>query len=251
MTPYGAEHITVLIVTIMLAVLCVMLARRISGTRHEDHVLRIAGWVMLTATVLWTLWGMLPANWNIAQSLPFQLSDAVRFITAIALLTRAGWAIAASYFWGLTLNLQSIITPDLNYYDYPVLEFVMYWFLHIAALIVPIVFVWGLGYRPTWRGYGIAYAATLVWAGAAIVVNMLTGANYGYLSHAPAGPSVLDLLGPWPIYILWEAVIVAVVWALMTWPWETKAQRHLPVVDRWATIRRCRTPKRERVTISR
>lgn len=215
MTPYGHEHISVLIVTVILAVLAVSVARRISGTRYEQRGLRIFGWIMLTATVFWTLWGFLPGNWNLDQSLPLHLSDAVRFITAIAI----------SYFWGLTLNLQSIVTPDLNYFDYPVLEFVMYWFLHITACLVPIIFVCGLGYRPTWRGYGFAYAATLLWAGTVLSVNILIGTNYGYLSNAPAGPSVLDVLGPWPIYMLWEAVIIAVVWALMTWPWEAHRSR--------------------------
>lgn len=238
MTPYGTEHIAVLIITVLLAVVVVIVARRIRGTTHEDRFLRASGWVMLIVTLAWTAWGMLPGQWNIDQSLPFQFSDALRFITAIALLTRAGWAIAICYFWGLTLNLQSVITPDLNYFTYPALEFIVYWFLHIAALVVPIMFVWGLGYRPTWRGYGVAYATTIIWAGAAVVVNIFTGANYAYLSHGPEGPSVLDLLGPWPIYILWEAVIIAVVWALMTWPWESKAARKPPAVDRWSTVRR-------------
>src|SRR5699024_2310306 len=117
-------------------------------------------------------------------------------------------------------------------------EFMVYWFLHIVAFVVPILFVWGLGYRPTWRGYGVTYLATLVWAGIAVVANAITGANYGYLSRGPDGPSILDLLGPWPSYIIWEAVIIAVVWALMTWPWQTQTARQAPVVDRWATVRR-------------
>ena len=243
MTPYGAEHLAVLGVTVVLAVVLVLVARRIRGTVHEDRLLRTAGWIMLAVTVLWTVWGMLPGQWNIDQSLPFQFSDAMRFITAIALLTRAGWAIAICYFWGLTLNLQSVITPDLNYFDYPVVEFAAYWFLHIAALVVPIVFVWGLGYRPTWRGYGVAYAAAIGWALVAICANALTGANYAYLRHAPAGPSVLDVLGPWPVYIVWELVIVAVVWALMTWPWEARGARgrggrSAEPVDTLRTVRR-------------
>lgn len=238
MVPYSVEHVAMLIVTVVVAIVVVLIARRIRETAKEDRFLRVGGWIMLTVTLAWTAWGMLPGQWNIDQSLPFQFSDALRFATAIALLTRAGWAIAICYFWGLTLNLQSIITPDLNYFTYPVLEFGMYWFLHIAALVVPIMFVWGLGYRPTWRGYGVTYAATVGWAGIALAVNMVTGANYAYLSHAPAGPSVLDVLGPWPIYIFWEAVIIAVVWALITWPWETRVARAFPVADRWATVRR-------------
>lgn len=77
-----------------------------------------------------------------------------------------------------------------------------------------------------------------MWAGSALIANAVTGAIYGYLSRGPDGPSILDLLGPWPIYIFWEAVIIAVAWALMTLTWETKTARSAPVVDRWATVRR-------------
>ena len=225
MAPFGTEHLSMLLLTVLASIVVVLIGRRIRGTAHESTVLNATGWTLLSVTVLWTAWGMSPGQWNIDQSLPVQFSDALRFITSIALLTRARWAIAISYYWGLTLNVQSIITPDLNYYSLPTLEFVAYWFLHIVVFVVPIGLVWGLGHRPTWRGYGIALAGAFVWAGVAVAVNTLTGANYAYLSHAPAGPSALDLLGPWPVYILWEAVLVAVVWALMTWPW-TRRRRH-------------------------
>jgi hypothetical integral membrane protein (TIGR02206 family) len=187
-------------------------------------VLTGTGWTLLSVTVLWTAWGMSPGQWNIDQSLPVQFSDALRFITSIALLTRARWAIAISYYWGLTLNIQSILTPDLNYFTIPALEFTAYWFLHIVVFIVPIGLVWGLGHRPTWRGYGVSLLGAFAWAGIAIAVNAVTGANYAYLSHAPAGPSALDLLGPWPVYILWEAVLATVIWALMTWPWTRRVR---------------------------
>lgn len=248
MAPYGPEHLAILVFTVLIAGVLALLGRRIRGTAAEDRLLRALGWIMLIATVAWVIWGMLPGHWNIYQSLPFHYSDALRVITAIALITRAGWAIAMCYYWGLTLNLQSIITPDLNYFDYPVLEFAMYWFLHIVAFVAPILFTWGLGYRPTWRGYGVAYLATVIWAGIALIANAITGANYGYLSREPEGASILDLLGPWPVYIFWEAVLIAVVWALMTWPWQLNHGQRYSTVDRLGTIRRKPTGGRSRTS---
>src|SRR5699024_9606449 len=102
---------------------------------HEERLLRGLGWVMLTVTLVWTLWGMLPGQWNIDQPLPVQFSDALHFITAIALLVRSGWAIVICYFWELTLNAQSVDIPNLNYFTLPTMEFGMYWFLHITALV--------------------------------------------------------------------------------------------------------------------
>ena len=106
-------------------------------------------------------------------------------------------------------------------------------------MLAPVVLVWGLGYRPTWRGYGIAYAATLLWAGIAVTGNTLTGANYGYLNRAPAGPSILDLLGPWPQYLLVEAVVIAAGWALLTLPFVLRDRRRpVPAVGEGGLMRR-------------
>ena len=61
---------------------------------------------------------------------------------------------------------------------------------------------------------------TAVWAAAVMVVNALIGTNYGYLNRKPSVHTALDLLGPWPVYVVAEIAIVAGVWALMTWPWQ-------------------------------
>ncbi len=238
MPPFGAEHLVVLAVLAALTVALPLLARR-ADRGVVERWCATAGWALLAATVLWTAWGMLPAHWNIDQSLPLHFSDGLRLATAVALITRSGWAIALSYFGGLTLNLQSVLTPDVTYFAAPPLELTMYWLLHMAVHLAPVALVWGLGYRPTWSGYGAAFALTVAWAGLALVGNAVTGANYGYLNRAPEGPSLLDVLGPWPLYLVWEAVLVASVWALMTWPWTTAASTaSAPVLDRLGLVRR-------------
>lgn len=243
MTPYGPEHLAVLVVIVVVGILAVVHARRVRGTPAEHRLTRGAGWLLLVVSLLWMAWGLLPQNWDIEQSLPFHFSDALRIITAIALITRAGWAVAVSFYWGLTLNLQSVLTPDLTYLGDPVLEFSLYWFLHAMVLWAPLVLVWGLGYRPTWRGYAAAFGIAVGWAGVAAVANAVTGANYAYLAHAPAGPSLLDVLGGWPWYIGVEFLLVGAVWALMTWPFTTTARtEHAPLADRWGLVRRRAIP---------
>ena len=218
MPAYGGAHLAMLVLLALAAVVLVRWARRGESAR-VDRALRVAGWALLANSTAWTAWGFMPWAWNLEESLPLHYSDALRFLVPIALITQARWAVVVCWFWGLTLNMQSVLTPDLNYFVWVPLEFAEYWIAHGAGVLAPVVLVWGLGYRPTWRGYGIAYAATLLWAGIAVTGNTLTGANYGYLNRAPAGPSILDLLGPWPQYLLVEAVLIAAVWAAMTLPW--------------------------------
>lgn len=221
MPAFGTTHLVMVALTVIATIAIVPAARSLRRRHRDRAVTRVSGWALLVVTAVWTAFWLLPANFDLQQSLPLHFSDALRFITAIALITRAGWAIMISYLWGLTLNAQSLLTPDLSYFAYPALEFSAYWFLHMVNWLVPIALVWGLGYRPTWRGFAVAYAVAAAWTGLGFAVNVFAGTNYGYSMHAPTGGSALDYFGPWPWYALTVAVLLAVAWALLTWPWTT------------------------------
>ena len=77
---------------------------------------------------------------------------------------------------------------------------------------------------PTWRSYRFVLALTTLWAAAIIVLNAVLGSNYGYLNAKPVTHSLLDILGPWPWYVVVEAVLIVVGWALITWPWNRPAR---------------------------
>jgi len=238
MPAFGSAHLSMLALLVVATVVLTRRARR-GAAAGVERALRVAGWVLLANSLFWTAWGFMPWAWNLDESLPLHYSDALRFIVPIALITRAPWAIVVSCFWGLTLNMQSVLTPDVNYFVWIPLEFVEYWIAHLSGVLAPVVLVWGLRLHPTWRGYGIAYAATVGWALIAVTGNALTGANYGYLNRAPDGASILDLLGPWPQYLLVEALLIASVWALMTLAWAlVDRRRAAPLHGRGGLLRR-------------
>ena len=216
---FGVAHFSALAVTVVVTAVLLSVVRRYRDHQAVGRAITLAGWLMLLVGVGWIIWDLLPGRFDPAQAVPVNLSDWARIIIPLALITRAGWAVAVAYFWGLTLNLMALLTPDLNYSFSPPVEYGMYWFSHIAAFIAPVILVWGLGSRPTWRGAGFTFLFTVFWAVVAFAVNLLTGANYGYLSHAPPDGSPLDMMGPWPVYIFVAAAVVAPVWALFTWPW--------------------------------
>jgi hypothetical integral membrane protein (TIGR02206 family) len=58
-----------------------------------------------------------------------------------------------------------------------------------------------------------------------MVFNAIVGTNYGFVNNKPPSASILNVLGPWPVYVLAEGLILAVVWALITWPWVAAARR--------------------------
>jgi hypothetical integral membrane protein (TIGR02206 family) len=160
-----------------------------------------------------------PGGFDLADSLPAQLCDVADVVAVVALWTKGPRAVAFTYYVGLTLSVQGVLTPALDQ-GFPSPRFLGFFALHFLVVWAAVYLVWGLGVHPTWRLYRSTVVATLVWAAAALALNELLGTNYGYVDHKPASASLLDLLGPWPVYVLVEIVIIAVGWALvLTWPW--------------------------------
>ena len=51
------------------------------------------------------------------------------------------------------------------------------------------------------------YGVTVAVLAAAAVGTVLTGGNYMFLRHKPVHGSLLDLMGPWPVYIFVAAIV--------------------------------------------
>ena len=68
-------------------------------------------------------------------SLPLQVCDFAWIVVAWALLTRHRFALALTYYWGLTLSLQAMVQPTLDD-AFPDPNFVAFWGKHVLL-------VWG------------------------------------------------------------------------------------------------------------
>jgi hypothetical integral membrane protein (TIGR02206 family) len=220
---YGPTHWALLIVTAVGAVALVWFGRRARGTALERRFTRGFAIVQIAVTFGFMAIWLAPAYFSLGQSLPLQLSDLLRLVAGYALWSRRWWAVALTYYWGLTLNPQALLTPDVHPDVAPALELASYWIQHIVVMWVPIYLTWGLGLRPSWRGYRVALAVTLGWAATTVLINTALGTNYGYLNRKPAGGSLLDVMGPWPWYLVAALLAAAGVWALITWPWTRRS----------------------------
>jgi hypothetical integral membrane protein (TIGR02206 family) len=210
---YGPSHLAAIAVLALGIYLILVYGRW--ARRRVDRAFAIA--IVATALpmqlVLFT-----PAEWDLQTSLPLQLCDLAWVVAAIALWTRSRLAATICYFWGLTLTTQAVVTPALTT-PFPGMRWWLFWAMHLLVVWAAVYVVWAMKLHPNWRTYRQALAITVVWAAMAFTFNVLVGTNYGYLNGKPDHAQAVDLLGPWPFYLFIELVIVAGVWALLTWPW--------------------------------
>ena len=215
---YGPSHLTVLAIFAVGVVLVVLAGRRLRDTPAEPTVRRTFAAAIIAIALPLQILQFTPDEWNLHTSLPFQLCDFGWVFAVHALWTRNRLSATVTYLWGITLTTQGIFTPDLAS-DFPEARFLMFWGMHLLIVWASFFLVLGLRILPTWRTYWQTVAITLAWAVSAYVFNVVAGTNYGYLNRLPKNASLLDYLGPWPLYVVLEIVIVAAVWALLTWPW--------------------------------
>jgi hypothetical integral membrane protein (TIGR02206 family) len=176
----------------------------------------VLGLAMVTMQVYYAVE---PGHFDLGTSLPLELCDVAEYAAVVALWTSSPRATAFTYYVALTLSVQAIVTPSLGQ-TFPSPRFFGYWTLHFLVVWAAAYLTWGLGFRPTWRLYRFTCLATLMWAGAAYAVNAALDTDFGYLNRKPSSASLLDLLGPWPWYVLASTAIVLTGWALLlTLPW--------------------------------
>jgi len=225
-TPYGFTHWVLLSLTVVGAVLLVRFGRRHRDTPVAERFTRIFAVVQFAVTLGFMALWLIPPLFVLQQSLPLHLSDVLRLVTGYALWSRRPWAFALTYYWGLTLNPQALLTPNLDMDIAPIPEFVSYWLQHVLVMWAAIYLTWGLGLHPTWRSYRLALAVTAAWAAVVMLINLALGTNYGFLNRKPARASLLDMMGAWPWYLVLAFALAAGVWALITWPWVRTREPH-------------------------
>jgi hypothetical integral membrane protein (TIGR02206 family) len=211
---YGVTHLVPVGIFLVGLVAVVALGRGHRAVPGPTRFSRAWAVVIPAVTVPFQMIDLV-ANFDIDVTLPLHLCDLAWVAAACALWTHHPYPVALTYLWGLVLTVQAIVTPSLNE-DFAHPRYLAFWALHVLIVWAAVYLVFGLGLVVRWRDYGAAVATTLAWMAATYLFNLAADTNYGYLMRKPDG-SILDLLGPWPWYVLVEIVLVAVVWALLTW----------------------------------
>ncbi|WP_159929633.1 MULTISPECIES: YwaF family protein [Nocardia] len=220
---YGPSHWVVLAIFAVGAALVVRVGRRHRSPESARRFGRVAGATTLALYLVIYLVAMIPPT--IGRSVPLRLTDLASMVAAYALWSHRPWAYALTYYWCLTLSTQALVSPALNSPDFPHPEFLAFWAIHLVVVWAAIYLTWGIGMHPDWRSYWLAVTVTVVWVAVTFVFNSIAGTNYGFVNGKPATASLLDVLGPWPWYLVTVAALLLAVWALMTWPWTAMAPR--------------------------
>lgn len=176
--------------------------------KHEKLLRHAIAGFLIFQYVTGSLYSAIYETWDVSIDLPVQLCDMAYFLCCVMLITRKKLFFELTYFIALVGGMQAVITPGLIY-GYNHFLFYFFFFAHGGMIIACIYAAKAFGFRLGLRSVFRAIIAVNIFAVIAFAANLLTGGNYMFLSHKPLNPSILEILSPWPFYIL-ETELIAV-----------------------------------------
>ncbi|HEQ60559.1 MAG TPA: TIGR02206 family membrane protein [Firmicutes bacterium] len=192
-------------------------ARRVESEQQKKRGAALLAFGLLGLEVVATVRKQLIVGFDPMLSIPLHLCDLAFLAMFGALLTRRRFLYEFAYFFGFGGAFFALLTPNL---DDPLTDFfsIRYFISHSGVCLSMVYLTIAFGLRPTWRSVPRMFVAGNLYMVLAGAVNWLAGTNFGYLSHKPAVPTLLDHLGPWPYYLIWYEVIALVVLPLLYLP---------------------------------
>jgi hypothetical integral membrane protein (TIGR02206 family) len=220
------EHLATLGV-IALCIAALVTAARLWPGAWTVGACRVLALIILVNECSWWVWLGFQRTWSASYALPLQLCDVVALVAAAALWFRRPLLVELTYFWGLAGTANGLISPDLPDH-FPSYLFLQYFIAHGAIVAAALLLVVGLRITPRQGAVAGVLALTLTLVVIDAVVNLLTGGNYMYLRHTPGVASLLDLMGPWPWYIVAAAGLAVAIFVALDLPFGGRRRRPQP-----------------------
>ena len=222
----GQHIITVAVLTAAIVGMC-WLGRRLHGTpagRRYEIGLSVAVWAIWLG---YQAYDFVTLGWDPGNTLPLQICDFVAVIAALVFVRPTRGLQSLAYFWGIALSTQAFITPDLAGGPES-LSFWAFWLYHLFVVGAGVYVVTVQRFRPEWRDLRFAVLMGLVYSVVIFAIDAIFDLNYGYLGRGtPSRPTLLDVLGPWPLRSVFMVMLGIVAMTLLWLPWRAKARSEL------------------------
>jgi len=215
----SATHLIFLGITVLAPVGLCPASRRLNSEQFDRRVARSIAGILLAIEIGEFLVKWLVERQALTGMLPMHLCDWALVAVAVALWRQAPRWFEVAYFWGLAGTIQGLLTPAID----PALALWRHFafFSAHSGIVVGVLFlVFAKGMRPVPASLPRVLFWSEMYLVAALMVNALTGQNYGFLAHPPITPSLLDYFpqAHW-LYVATVNAVALLAFAILYLPW--------------------------------
>ena len=214
---FGTGHLIALVVILLINLSFIML-RKSDDQKLKDRVRYAIAALLVISEGSWHIWNIAIGEWSIQTHLPFHLCAVLVWTSLIMLLTRNYHIYEFAYFLGIAGASQALLTPEAGIYGFPHYRVFQTMVAHGSIVTAAIFMTVVEGYRPYWSSLKRVFLWTNIYMLLVTGINLWIGSNYLYTLHKPDSASLMDLLGPWPWYLISVEIVALVLCLLLYMP---------------------------------
>jgi hypothetical integral membrane protein (TIGR02206 family) len=217
---FTAVHVLALLTFAAGMTIILWLGVRWRGTPRQRAFEQTLGLAGLAIWLAANIHGFLPAVFDWNWALPLQVCDLCELFAPVALLLAVppAWLRGLLYFWGIALCTQAFITPTLR--EGPAdPRFWFFWSAHFVILIGALYELFVRRWRPTWRHWRIAVAASVAYLMAILPIDIAFDWNYGFVGRETKADTMIEVLGPWPARVAIIFALAVLAYTALMLPW--------------------------------
>jgi len=215
---YHAEHFIWLAIGMASCFFWIWLGKK---QRTDTGQRRIGLIQSLIPAILWILISLYMVVFemplDLSLVLPFHICYFINLLLPVMLWRRSFFLFEITYYMVMGGCIQALITPDLKH-SFPHYINFRYFFIHMGLVQSILYAVLVYKFRPTWQSFGKAFLWSNIYFVIVLGINFLLGTNFMYLSKKPTTPTLLDLFGEWPWYILGGEFLCLMMFTLVMLP---------------------------------
>lgn len=227
---FGPGHLIALAVIVLINLSFIWL-RKSTDQKLKDRVRYTIAALLVISEGSWHIWNIAIGEWTIQTHLPFHLCAVLVWTSLIMLLTKNYYIYEFAYFLGIAGASQALLTPEAGIYGFPHYRVFQTIVAHGSIVTASIFMTVVEGYRPHWSSLKRVFLWTNIYMVVVTGINVLIGSNYLYTLHKPDSASLMDLLGPWPWYLLSLELVALILCGLLYLPFALKDRRARIVVN--------------------
>jgi len=217
---FGIAHITALSILILLNLFLLRDRKKDARARKKTHwMIAIILWIDEAA---WHIWNIAFGTWNIQEHLPLHVCSILIWLAGYMLIKKDKRIYEFVYFIGISGALQALFTPDIGIYGFPHFRFFQTLISHGLLLTSAVYLTAVEGLRPTWKSMLRVMVILNIYMAGVFGINSAIGSNYLFVNRKPPGPTLLDVLPEWPVYLLFMEMIGLVMFLLLYLPFIIK-----------------------------
>jgi hypothetical integral membrane protein (TIGR02206 family) len=216
---FSPTHIAWAVTALILIVLAIPVYRRQSPAARK-RIMQVLAAVMVGDELSTWIWAAIMGCYNLQDMLPLHLCGVSVFLEFAAVFSGRPLLKEFSYALSLPAALLAIVMPGW-YYPFFSYRYLASALLHTLLTLIPVLIVWGDGFRPDYRRLPKCFLLLLVFIGVAASADLLFGGNYMFLCTVPED-TILQVFYLWfghPGYIVPELGVMVILWVILYLPW--------------------------------